>query len=418
MLLRCILNLRVSQFRAEVRHLHNITRVSLLEHVEYSSMKDQLFLARKPLGPVDSVCLFILGEGLLVNQQILFLDALSLRNRKSVSHIGELKRNKILRSGGFTLKSDKLLMQQYKRLLRETKVEEGALKTELFSEEKVDITSSSRREKCFLLKRQLVGFYLLKELPDGDQRLPTEVYGRLATLLFSGNFNNEEDAEILAWVKEHGATKWSHLARRLGRCYPKAGDGVRYRHGQLVNQIQERKTGSFSDEEVARLTHLVLEQNRNIEVGYKYNQIVIDWDVIADDIKRSRSSVNKAFHSWILPTLKRYHHGTLELDVRGELLQKLKEQGFKYNIEVNFQELAEMPEFRGHTGRSLGILYDRLLTRVAGKSMKSSREVAVEEVVEYWNTSNRNTKPSSLKRREEIVISIFLEKKAQGGMLE
>ena len=77
-----------------------------------------------------------------------------------------------------------------------------------------------------------------------------------------------------------------------------------------------------------------------------------------------------------------------------------------------------MPEFRGHTGRSLGILYDRLLTRVAGKSMKSSREVTVEEVVEYWNTSNRNTKPSSLKRREEIVISIFLEKKALGAMLE
>ena len=415
MLLRGLLNLRISLCSAEVRQLHHITRVSLLKHIEYLRMKEQFSFTRKPLGPVDSCCSFILGEGLLVNQQILFLDALSLRNTsgKSMNHIKELKRTKILKSGGFTLQSDKLLLQQYERLLRKAEVEEAALKVELFSEEKTDIiTCSSRREKWFLLKRQLVGFWLLQELSDGDRRLPTEVYARLATLLFSGNFSKEDDAVILAWVEEHGATKWSHLAQRLGRCYPKAGDGVRQRHGQLVRQLQGRKTGAFSDEEVARLTHLVLKQNRNITE--KCQSSVIDWDVIADAMKRSSASVNKLYNTVVLPTLKRHQADTLEVDVRGDLLRKLKEKGSNYYIEINFQELAEMPEFRGHTGRSLGILYERILKSVARNSMKSSREITVDQVLEYWATSKRQLKPISLKRREEIIVSTF--EKAMGGL--
>ena len=408
MLLRCLLNLRISLCGAEVRQFHRVTRVSLLEHIEYSRMKEQFSFALKPLGPVDSVCSVILGEGLVVNQQILFLDALSLRNTsgKSISHIKELKRTKILKSGGFTMRSDKLLLQQYERLLKKAKVDEGKLKVELFSEEKVANTSSStRREKWFLLKRQLLGFWLLQELPDGDRRLPTEVYARLATLLFSGNFTKEDDAVILAWVEEHGAKKWSHLAQRLGRFYPKAGDGLRQRHVQLVRQLEGRQTGAFTDEEVARLTYLVLKQNRNI--AEECESSVIDWDVIADDMKRSNASVNKFYNTMILPTLKRYQANTLGVDVRADLLWKLKEKGSKYYIEINFQELAEMPEFRGHTGRSLGIIYDRLLSRVARKSMKSSREITVDQVLEYWATSKKYRKPASLKRREEVIVSAF-----------
>jgi len=408
MLSRFLLNLRTSICSTEVRQLHQIKRVSLLEHVEYSRLKDQLSFSRKSLGPVDSVCSFILGEELIVNQQILFLDALSLRNTsgKSVSHIKELKRDNILKSGGFTIQSDKLLLHQYERLLKKTKVEEGALKVELFNEEKNDeSTSSSRREKLFLFKRQLVGFWLLQVLPDGERRLPTEVYARLATLLFAGSFTKEDDAVILSWVEEHGANKWSRLAQRLGRFYPKAGDGVRQRHGQLVVQLEGRKTGAFTDEELAWLTHLVLKQNANIteESGF------IDWNMIADDMKRSRASLNKLFKTLILPTLKRYMADTIGTDVRGDLLLKLKEKGLTYCIEIDFQELAEMPEFRGHTGRSLGIIYDNLLGTIARSSQKSRREVTVDQVLEYWSTSKRYKKHTSLKRREEIIVSTFKE---------
>ena len=153
------------------------------------------------------------------------------------------------------------------------------------------------------------------------------------------------------------------------------------------------------------MTHLVLEQNRNI--AEECESSVIDWDVIADDMKRSNASVNKFYNTMILPTLKRYQANTLGVDVRADLLWKLKEKGSKYYIEINFQELAEMPEFRGHTGRSLGIIYDRLLSRVARKSMKSSREITVDQVLEYWATTKKYRKPASLKRREEVIVSTF-----------
>jgi len=405
MLLRCLLKLRHSLCSAEIRQLHQVTRVSLLEHVEYSRMKDHFSFARKRLGPVDSVCSFILGEGLVVNQQILFLDALSLTNTAPESHIKELKRNKILKSGSFTMQGDKMLLHQYERLLRKAKVDEGALKVELFSEEK---TSSSRREKLFLFKRQLVGFWLLQELPDGDRRLPTEVYARLSTLLFSGNFTKEDDAVILAWVEEHGATNWSHLAQRLGRYYPKASSGLQVRYGQLVGQLQGRKTGAFADEELARLTNLVLKQNRNITEECQ-SSVIIDWNVIAEDMKRTSASVRKLYNILVLPTLKRYQADTLGADVRGDLLRKLQGKGSNYYIEIDFEELAEMPEFRGHTGRSLGIIYERILNRVAKRSKKSSREVTVDQVLEYWATSKRYQQPTSQKRREEIIVSTFRE---------
>lgn len=410
MLLRCLLNLRISLCSAKVRQLHQVSKVSLLEHVEYSRMKNNFSLARKRLGPIDSVCSFILGEGLVVNQQILFLDALSLRTPSGsrTAHIKDLKRSKMLKSGGFTMQSDKLLLHQYERLLRKAKVDEGALKVELFSEEKTDEKSySTRREKLFLLKRQLVGFWLLQKLPDGDIRLPTEVYARLATLLFSGNFTKEDDAVILAWVEEHGATKWSHLAQRLGRCYPKAGDGVKQRHEQLVGQLQGRRTGAFADEELARLTHLVLKQNRNITEECQLS--VLDWNVIADDMKRSSTSVRHLYNRLVLPILKRYQADTLGADVRDDLLRKLKGQGSNYYTDINFQDLAEMPEFRGHTGLSLGRMYENILKRVAESSKKSSREVTVDQVLEYWATSKRYQKSTLQKRREEIIVSTFRE---------
>ena len=59
-------------------------------------------------------------------------------------------------------------------------------------------------------------------MKDGDRRLPMQVYNKLAVLLYSGSFTEEEDAAILAWVDKHGATRWAELARNLGRRYLQA----------------------------------------------------------------------------------------------------------------------------------------------------------------------------------------------------
>ena len=101
-------------------------------------------------------------------------------------------------------------------------MDEISLKAELFAK-------GDRYRKDFMMQRQLVGFFLLQDMSDGERRLPIEVYGRLAVLLQSGTFTEEEDKAILAWVDKHGLTKWNALARTLGRSYAGAGFAVKSR---------------------------------------------------------------------------------------------------------------------------------------------------------------------------------------------
>ena len=68
-----------------------------------------------------------------------------------------------------------------------------------------------------MLKRQLVGFYLLNGLKDSHLRLPVEAINRLASILYSRKFTKDDDNAILAWVDQHGPKKWTALARSLGK---------------------------------------------------------------------------------------------------------------------------------------------------------------------------------------------------------
>ena len=53
----------------------------------------------------------------------------------------------------------------------------------------------------------------------------------------------------------------------------------------------------------------------------------------------------------------RYKAGTLDKDVRAELIQKVKENKWIYSADVKFDELALLPEFEGHNSASLHELY-------------------------------------------------------------
>ena len=70
-----------------------------------------------------------------------------------------------------------------------------------------------------MLKRQLIGFYLLNGLEDSHLRLPVEAFNRLASILYSGRFTKKDDEAILAWVDQYGPKKWTALARSLDRFY-------------------------------------------------------------------------------------------------------------------------------------------------------------------------------------------------------
>ena len=86
-----------------------------------------------------------------------------------------------------------------------------------------------------MLKRQLVGFYLLNGLKDSHLRLPIEAINRLASILYSRKFTKDDDDAILAWVEQHGPKKWTALARSLDRHYIHGRSSVmnRFSHSQI-----------------------------------------------------------------------------------------------------------------------------------------------------------------------------------------
>jgi len=196
--------------------------VSVLQHSEYSAMKAELSRRPNP-GALDTLSLHILCNPPKVNHALLRLDALSPQasinasaGRKGGKEIQDMKETGEVMSGKFNLEDEQVIMNNYREIIQATGVDEKDLQKQLFAS---TTGNQYTMDRTFMLQRQLVGFSLLQGLEDQDRRLPMEVYTKLAVYLFSGTFTEEEDAAILAWVEEHGPTRWTELARSLGRKY-------------------------------------------------------------------------------------------------------------------------------------------------------------------------------------------------------
>ena len=112
--------------------------------------------------------------------------------------------------------------------------------------------------------------------------------------------------------------------------------------------------------------------------------------------------------------------GTLEHDVRGDLIEEVSRRGWKYNADIEFPTLATLPAFKGHTPHSLCQLYGNLLIQVVGKQKRMKgvgqaiREVTVIQVNEWWNGTTKTGKPfkktgktPEKRRREDELVSAY-----------
>ena len=73
-----------------------------------------------------------------------------------------------------------------------------------------------------------------------------------------------------------------------------------------------------------------------------------------------------------------------------------------------------MPKFEGHNSISLLSLYAIMMGAVMTLSgQQSKREVTVEQVEEWWNTSKRKSKSKSLIEKEQVIINAYLEAKQE-----
>ena len=374
---------------------------TVLEHAGYQALQAGLAGAR---GALDTLTLHILADPPTVNQALLRLDALSPRSSttagvRGYKEIQEMKERGEVKVGGFTAKDDQMLLANLEKLLKDAGVNKVDFQTDFFSDGK---------NKAFKLQRQLVGFSLLQGLEEGDRRLPMEVYFKLATLLSSGTFTEEEDAAILAWVEEHGPTRWTELARSLGRKYMQAYSCVRDRYKELTGRQEGQRRGAYGLEELTVLMEEVMKQNPG---ALEQNTVPsdLDWTMIASIMNRPRIGLNSVYSTTVHPTVRRHKAGTLGEDVRGEMLQQVVQEGWSYGANIEFDILASRPQFRGHTRASLCHLFNSMRLNTMNKlpGVKSVKEVTVEQVEEWWGSKFRKKKSKRLVEKEEGIVEAY-----------
>jgi len=383
---------------------------SIMEHPEYKEMYEKL--SKEAKSPLDIVCLHILSKTLIVNQDILELDALSPdshldKNKKGNAKIKEMEESGAVKIGKWNIKDERAIERGFKALIVETAVDEEVFVEELFAENE---GGGSKWDKAFMLKRQLVGFWLLQFMENGNMRLPMKAYDRLGKMLLGGKFTKKDDKAILAWVDKYGETGWLDLARSLGRNYLTAGNAVRGRHEKLL----VGNKGAFSEEEDAFIIREVIKQ---VPEAFEkpYHQIKVDFKVIASQMeKRTGQDVQHRIQDKIHPTIMRSKAGTLDKDLRAQLIEKIKENKWIYSADIKFDKLALLPEFEGHNGASLYKLYNSMVGKAKERfGLNSGKEVTVDQVEEYFNTSKRYAKSETQIEKEQQIVEAYFKAKRE-----
>merc|ERR1719222_167765 len=233
---------------------------------------------------------------------------------------------------------------------------------------------------------------------------------RLGKILLSGRFTKKDDKAILAWVDKHGETGWNNLARSLGRNYLRAGHAVKGRYERLL----VGNKGAFSEEEDDFIIRQVIKQEPEaFENAYQGNKV--DFKTIASQMeKRTGARVHKRLQGVIHPTIMRSKAGTLDKDVRPKLIQKVKENKWIYSSDVKFDKLALLPEFEGHNSGSLQRLYVNMTVKTKERlEINSIKELTVDQVEEYFNTSNRHAKTERLIEQEQCIVEAYFKAKRE-----
>ena len=113
--------------------------------------------------------------------------------------------------------------------------------------------------------------------------------------------------------------------------------------------------------------------------------------------------------------------GTLQDDVRGDLLEEVMKRGWQFSSDVEFPTLAVMPVFKGHTPNSLSHLYGDMVAQVVGKKKIKGvkllpKEVTATQVEEWWNSKTKLGKPfkrtgktESKRKWEADLVSVYNE---------
>jgi len=301
-----------------------------------------------------------------------------------------------IKVGKFTVADDEVIQQNWDSLIIRTGISEEEAKEELFNHEKKD--------KVIGLKSNIVGYFLAQGLP--DIRLATEVIQRARIILCArkGKFTAEEDTTILQFVEKEGK-KWSELARLMARTEPNV---VKRRYEVLTGG--NTVSGHYTMKEDKIILREVFAVNRNIleDDGTVTEE---DWRMIGGKLERYYASVYGHWNRVLKPMLLRHHAGTAHVDIREALINYLVEKNMKYAQDVDWEEVAKLPEFVGTTPAYLRRTYASMQQNTGAKYKRMSKveltTEAVQSYLEERETTNNREKEKKEKYQREL-ISFYL----------
>ena len=388
----------------------NIYQVSVLEHSEYEKLRKKL--ETKTQSALDCACLHILLEDKLkVSQTVLDLNAVSLysimiRSKIRTSKLKELEQKGLLIFGKYNMQEEKVLLANFTSLVVSSGVEMKALEEDLFAPTSQGPGKTPDRE--FRLKRNLIGFFLLSGLKDSHMRLPVDALNRLSSILFGGKFTKNEDKIILDWVDRHGPNKWTGLAEKVDRYHISGPSTVMARYRVLTEKRQHIHRADV-DEDIVLLAEVLKQDKHALS---KMVPTGITWEEIAEKLNRPSRELYRAWVQRILPTLRRHLAGTLQHDVREELIKEVARRGWQFSTDIKFPILASMTVFKGHTPNSLSQLYLGMVLKVMAKQKKAGvelafREVTVAQVQECFSAEPMRDKTKKKMEYEKELVSAF-----------
>ena len=184
----------------------------------------------------------------------------------------------------------------------------------------------------------------------------------------------------------------------------------------MTGKAKGNRQGAYDSEEVAILIEEVMKQDPTVfEKHMEDNDL--DFKSIASHMGRRSMGIYSVYSGTVHPTVRRHKLGTLEKDVRGELIQQVKENKWNLRADIEMDKLARLPQFEGHNRATLHRMYDRMLNGTIYKlGKKSKREVTVEEVEEWWNNSTRHVKHYNVIEKEQQIVEAYYRVKQEIGI--
>ena len=134
-----------------------------------------------------------------------------------------------------------------------------------------------------------------------------------------------------------------------------------------------------------------------------------DWQKIGKKLQRSPSAANQHWMYVLEPMLKKYHAGTLYMDLKEVLINHLVEQKLNYAQDVNWNELVQLSKFAGTTKANLRQhLYNLQIAAGMKYPELSKVELTTVAIQRYLDNTTRMGQNRNKLENQEAFIDFYV----------